>query len=447
MVCQYNFIAQLGEGEKERLLLSSREISLPTNHQLLFQSDWGSQTFLITGGIAKARSLCLAGREVVISLMGAGALIGDLALLSLQPIRSLDVVALTPLTLLKLRPAALPEAMDGNSKVTHALACLQAQRLIALGNRLMLMQEDATTRLLATLWHLARLHSPEDDPQPAIPAIPQHEIASIAGLSRGTTSTLITKLRSKGTLASNARGELQFVTLEPLERRGLLPYPRTNTGTRLKAGVPLRGLSDRWSEERMDRWTSNPTPSDPPEPPEGEASPRRDGLPRRLSRGQAPPSVPAPYRKGSSNFQAARSNTRARQRRIQATGRWRLPRRDPTDPATSTTINIRPNPAGRPHPAAPAGRARRSPAKPMKELPRMNREATAAAWRVEAQRPSSSNGVRKTPPPVPVSPASSPRPAPQPTKTRADGARSVAGSRGCCRKRNAEASSTRPTSP
>jgi CRP-like cAMP-binding protein len=169
---------------------------------------------------------------VIISLMGAGALIGDLAFLSPQPVRSLDVVALTPLTLLKLRPAALQEGMDGSSKVIHALACLQADRLIALGNRLMVMQEDATTRLLSTLLDLARLHSPEDDPQPAIPAIPQHEIASIAGLSRGTTSTLITKLRSKGALASNARGELYFPSLAPLERRGLLQKPRSESASR-----------------------------------------------------------------------------------------------------------------------------------------------------------------------------------------------------------------------
>jgi len=232
MNCNTKFLDRISPQEKEGLLLNSREISLPTNHQLLFQSDWGSETFLITAGIAKARSLCLDGSEVIISLMGDGALIGDLALLSPQPIRSLDVVALTPLTLLKLRPAALQEAMEGNSKVIHALACLQAQRLIALGNRLILMKEDATTRLLSTLLDLARLHSPEDDHQPAIPAIPQHEIASIAGLSRGTTSTLITKLRSKGTLASNASGELYFASLAPLERRGLLPKPRLEAASR-----------------------------------------------------------------------------------------------------------------------------------------------------------------------------------------------------------------------
>jgi CRP/FNR family cyclic AMP-dependent transcriptional regulator len=222
MVCHYQFLDQLKPAEREHLLLHGRQISIPTNHQLLFQSDWGSEAFVISAGIAKARSLCLDGSEVVISLMGAGALIGDLALLSPQPVRSLDVVALTPLSLLKLRSGAVQEAMEGNPQVMHAIACLQAQRLIALGHRLMLMREDATTRLLSTLLDLARLNGAKDDPKQPIPAIPQQEIATIAGLSRGTTSTLITKLRSQGTLAVNDQGELRFATLVPLERRRLL---------------------------------------------------------------------------------------------------------------------------------------------------------------------------------------------------------------------------------
>lgn len=34
-----NFLDRISSQEKESLLLNSREISLPTNHQLLFQSD------------------------------------------------------------------------------------------------------------------------------------------------------------------------------------------------------------------------------------------------------------------------------------------------------------------------------------------------------------------------------------------------------------------------
>jgi CRP-like cAMP-binding protein len=154
--------------------------------------------------------------------MGSGALIGDLALLSPEPIRSVDVVALTAVSLLKLRDGALKETLESSATALALIAGLQAQRLKVLGERLMLMHEDATTRLLATLLELARLNGPADDPHQPIPAISQNEIAAIAGLSRGTTSTLINKLRSNGTLENGVEG-LRFATLAPLQRRGLLP--------------------------------------------------------------------------------------------------------------------------------------------------------------------------------------------------------------------------------
>ena len=158
---------------------------------------------------------------VVLALMGLGALIGDLALLSPKPIRTVDVVALTAMTLLKLRHGALEEILKTSPAFTQALSYLQVQRLTALGNRLMVMNEDATTRLLATLMELACLCSTEDDPCHPIPAISQQDIATIAGLSRGSTSTLITKLRGNGTLEQTPEG-LRFASLAPLQRRGLL---------------------------------------------------------------------------------------------------------------------------------------------------------------------------------------------------------------------------------
>ena len=195
--------------------------SIPAGHQLLFREDWGEEVFLISEGIAKACSLTSRGEEVVFSLMGAGAMIGDLAVLSPKSIRTVDVIALTTMTLMKLRHRALQEAMESSPSFTHAIAFLQAQRLCALGDRLMLMNEDAQTRLLATLLELARLNGPEDDPRQLIPTITQQDIAVIAGLSRGTTSTLLNKLRTNGTLEMTERG-LRFANFTPLQKRGLL---------------------------------------------------------------------------------------------------------------------------------------------------------------------------------------------------------------------------------
>ena len=200
MANHYRILDQIEPALKDRLLEGHRQLDIPAGHQLIFQSDWGAEVFVVTKGVAKARCLTIQGDEVVLALVGLGALIGDLALLSPKPIRTVDVVALTPMTLLKLRHGALEEIIKTSPPFSQALSYLQVQRLTALGNRLMVMNEDATTRLLATLLDLASLCSPEADPCHPIPAISQQDIATIAGLSRGSTSTLLTKLRGNGTL-------------------------------------------------------------------------------------------------------------------------------------------------------------------------------------------------------------------------------------------------------
>lgn len=218
----YRILDAIAPDLRETLLHDHRVLSVPANHQLMFASDWGDDVYFVHAGIAKARSLSQQGEETVISLMGPGSLIGDLAVFSALSLRTVDVVSLTPTTFWKLRHRALQETMDSSPAFVRVLACLQAHRLCSLGERLMLMNEDATTRLLATLFVLARLNGPSDDPFQPIPAIPQQEIAVISGLSRGTASTLINKLRGNGTLEQTEKG-LRFTSLAPLQRRGLVP--------------------------------------------------------------------------------------------------------------------------------------------------------------------------------------------------------------------------------
>ena len=124
--------------------------------------------------------------------------------------------------MLKLRQGALKEALKNSEGFSDALSYLQVLRLCNLGNRMMIMNEDATTRLLHTLYLLASLNSPDGNPCHPLPPLPQQEIATIAGLSRGSTSTLITKLRGNGTLEQTEQG-LRLTTMAPLQRRGLLP--------------------------------------------------------------------------------------------------------------------------------------------------------------------------------------------------------------------------------
>lgn len=229
MSAPFRIFEQIDAETREQLLEGHRRIEIPAGHQLIFQSDWGGEVYVVEAGLAKARCLSLQGDEVVLTVMGSGALIGDLALLSPKPVRTVDVVALTAMSVMKLRQGALEEALKDSTRFSEAVTYLQVQRLCNLGNRLMIMNEDATTRLLHALHLVATVNSPDGNPLDPLPPLAQQELATIAGLSRGSTSTLINKLRGNGTLVQTEQG-LRFANLAPLQRRGLLPEPATVKG-------------------------------------------------------------------------------------------------------------------------------------------------------------------------------------------------------------------------
>jgi CRP-like cAMP-binding protein len=205
----------------EDLLREHRILMVPAQHQLVFEGDWSDGLFLIRSGVVKVRHITLQGEEVVIALMGVGEMFGELALLLGDGRRSADVVALTPLEVAKLRWTSVQEELDRTAGFALAMARLQARRLLSLGRRLSLRGEDATTRVLATLLELACCSGDGKDPCAPIPDLTQTEIATIAGLARGTTSRILTQLRSRGTIVETPDG-LRFANLEPLQRRGLL---------------------------------------------------------------------------------------------------------------------------------------------------------------------------------------------------------------------------------
>ena len=123
-----------------------------------------------------------------------------------------------------------------------------------------------------------------------------------------------------------------------------------------------------------------------------------------------------------------------------AAGSRRLPKYEPSAPPTATA----PSSASAGFGNAPP--RERLPSSPALEFTRMKSALTAAAFFAVAQRISNNNGVRKMPPPVPVSPASRPSAPPVPSATGSDGGPATICSRGSSTSRTAENKSTAPTS-
>ena len=210
----------LNDQQLDQVLYRHRESSHQADQLIVMEQDWGESLFVLYEGLAKVRTYTATGDEVVMSLLGAGDVFGEMAALD-EGTRSADVVALTPLRLGKLRGAPLAALLKKEAVFALALARLEASRLRDLNRRFALQTADATTRLLDSLAYLARKSSAQNDPQASIPPLAQLEIALIAGLARETASRTLSKLRTRGTVIED-NGRLRLVNLKPLEKRGLM---------------------------------------------------------------------------------------------------------------------------------------------------------------------------------------------------------------------------------
>ena len=210
----------LNDDQLDQILDRHHESSHQAGQVIVMEQDWGESVFLLCDGLAKVRTYTADGEEVVMSLLGVGDIFGEMAALD-GGMRSADVVALTPLRLVKLRVPPFAALLEKDAVFALSLAKLEASRLRDLNRRFALQTSDATTRLLDSLAYLARRSSAQNDPKASIPPLAQLEIALIAGLARETASRTLSKLRNRGTVMED-KGRLWLADLKPLEKRGLL---------------------------------------------------------------------------------------------------------------------------------------------------------------------------------------------------------------------------------
>ena len=210
----------LNDDQLDQILDRHHESSHQAGQVIVMEQDWGQSVFLLCDGLAKVRTYTADGEEVVMSLLGVGDVFGEMAALD-GGMRSADVVALTPLRLVKLRVPPFAALLEKDAVFALSLAKLEASRLRDLNRRFALQTSDATTRLLDSLAYLARRSSAQNDPKASIPPLAQLEIALIAGLARETASRTLSKLRNRGTVMED-KGRLWLADLKPLEKRGLL---------------------------------------------------------------------------------------------------------------------------------------------------------------------------------------------------------------------------------
>lgn len=189
----------------------------PAGAVIVAQDEPGDALFVIAQGRVKVALFGENGRELTLSLLGAGDFFGEMSLVDGRP-RSANVVALDDTTVLALTRDAFKQhlashpqtAMNIMSELTTRLR--RADETIA-----QLALHDVESRLVRTLARLAREEGEQSEAGLMLRKRPtQQDLANMVGSCRETISRTFTSMIKRGLLVPKGRAVL--LTKALLER-------------------------------------------------------------------------------------------------------------------------------------------------------------------------------------------------------------------------------------
>ncbi|MBB4642274.1 Crp/Fnr family transcriptional regulator [Rhizorhapis suberifaciens] len=197
---EHSLLQVLTEAELSQLLERARLHDAEKGDVLLRQGDSGDSLIILLEGQARVTVYSANGREIVLEYVGAGAVLGEIALLD-GGRRTASVIAMERLRYIAIGRAAFETLLAGN----HQIA-LRIMRELALRLR-MANQTIETDRAYAAGPRLARfmLRLMRGEGKPVI-AFSQTELSMFAGISRENINRQLSLWSQAGVTAVEPSG-------------------------------------------------------------------------------------------------------------------------------------------------------------------------------------------------------------------------------------------------
>lgn len=200
---------------REFVKLANRE-DLRERETLFHEGDAGDGCYFIREGAVKAVVVARDGQERLLAVLGAGSLVGELALIDNEP-RSATVVALRPCKLLHLSNAAFFKLADANPSVYRQAMRLLSRRLRNTNDSVVAQGTvPVAGRVARAFMALAESLGEEHESGriTLLHKVSQADIASLAGAARENASRAINDLRRAGVIG---RAEGYYTIERPAE--------------------------------------------------------------------------------------------------------------------------------------------------------------------------------------------------------------------------------------
>ena len=125
-----SIFASLGEKEMDTLLQATTMKKMKPKDVLCRKGDPGNQLYGILSGSLKVTATGTDGKEVMFGLMGAGEIIGEIALLTGEP-RTATVIADVDATVYALSPRDFASLLANCPRLEKRVASMAVHRLTA----------------------------------------------------------------------------------------------------------------------------------------------------------------------------------------------------------------------------------------------------------------------------------------------------------------------------
>jgi len=186
---------------------------------LFLEGDAAGEALVLVSGEVKISVTSVDGREVILDVLEAGSLIGELSAIDGQP-RSATVAALSSVEVLAVASGPFNSFLDRHPDVLRQLLLEVIQRLrVRVRHQLEFGAGDALGRVCARLAELAARYGQDASGATALSSpVSQSELAAWTGLSREAVVKALRALRQLGWIESHGR-RIDIRDLEALRDR------------------------------------------------------------------------------------------------------------------------------------------------------------------------------------------------------------------------------------
>ena len=194
-------LSNVPESDLVALAQASRERSYPAGQVILRQDAPGDAMYVVIEGRVKVVLIGEDGREVILSVLGPGAVFGEMALLDDAP-RSAHVIAMTQCHVMTLYRGAFHERLRASPDLCLAMLAALSSRLRLADDRIRALSLlDVNGRVA----HLLLQQSAEAGSDTFPRRLTHQNMAELIGASRETVSRTLQHLSERGVIEIGRR--------------------------------------------------------------------------------------------------------------------------------------------------------------------------------------------------------------------------------------------------